>query len=216
MKFADIPLEEKQAALGELRSIKEQFAARGWFPGSSGNLSIRVGDFTPDIYHFAISSSSKDKSAYASEDFLFVNAAGLPCEATKLKPSTETPIHAKIYRMTGCGAIYHVHTVFNYVLSERYGDEGFVPVQGIELIKGLGVWQENTSIRIPIVPNFADIPSIAKLIPSTLSPDIPGILLRNHGIYVWGKNAFEAKRHLESFEFIFEVLYRSLLLPGKN
>ncbi|MNN54316.1 Methylthioribulose-1-phosphate dehydratase [compost metagenome] len=114
--------------------------------------------------------------------------------------------------MTGCGAIFHVHTVFNNVLSERYGDDGFVPAQGIELIKGLGIWEENAAIQIPIVPNYADIPSIAKLIPGAIQSHIPGILLRNHGIYVWGSNAFEAKRHLEAFEFIFEVEYRRLAL----
>lgn len=212
MSFADITLEEKQAGLDELRKVKEQFAARGWFPGTSGNLSVRVGDFAPDSFHFAVTASGKDKSVHTPEDFLFVNTSCEPCEATKLKPSAETLIHAKIYRMTGCGAIFHVHTVFNSLLSERYGDSGFLHAQGIELIKGLGIWEENAAIRIPILPNYADIPSIAKLIPSALNPDIPGILLRNHGIYAWGRNAFEAKRHLEAFEFIFELEYRRLAL----
>ncbi|WP_110932546.1 methylthioribulose 1-phosphate dehydratase [Paenibacillus bouchesdurhonensis] len=212
MSFTAISLEEKQSALDELRKVKEQFAARGWFPGTSGNLSIRVGDYSPDAFHFAVTSSGKDKSIHTPEDFLFVDAAGEPCETTKLKPSAETLIHAKIYRMTGCGAIFHVHTVFNNVLSELYGDQGLVPVQGIELIKGLGIWEENAAIEIPVLPNYADIPSIVKLVPGALNSEIPGILLRNHGIYVWGKNAFEAKRHLEAFEFIFEVEYRRLAL----
>ncbi|MNJ50780.1 Methylthioribulose-1-phosphate dehydratase [compost metagenome] len=212
MSFTAISLEEKQSALDELRKVKEQFAARGWFPGPSGNLSMRDGEFADDSFHFAVTSSGKDKSVHTPEDFLFVDAAGEPCEATKLKPSAETLIHAKIYRMTGCGAIFHVHTVFNNVLSELYGEQGYVPVQGIELIKGLGIWQENAAIEIPVLPNYADISAIAKLVPGALKPDIPGILLRNHGIYVWGKNAFEAKRHLEAFEFIFEVEYRRLAL----
>lgn len=212
MSFTAISLEEKQSALDELRKVKEQFAARGWFPGTSGNLSIRVGEYSPDSFHFAVTSSGKDKSIHTPEDFLFVDAVGEPCETTKLKPSAETLIHAKIYRMTGCGAIFHVHTVFNNVLSELYGNQGYVPVQGIELIKGLGIWEENAPIEIPVLPNYADIPSIAKLVPGALKPEIPGILLRNHGIYAWGKNAFEAKRHLEAFEFIFEVEYRRLAL----
>ncbi|MNZ75119.1 Methylthioribulose-1-phosphate dehydratase [compost metagenome] len=117
--------------------------------------------------------------------------------------------------MTGCGAIVHVHTVFNNLLSELYGDNGFVPAQGIDLIKDLGIWGENAVIHIPVVPNYDDIASTAKLIPGAIRPDIPGILLRNHGIYVWGRNAFEAKRHLEVFEFIFEVEYRRLALGLK-
>ncbi|MBP1999593.1 methylthioribulose-1-phosphate dehydratase [Paenibacillus shirakamiensis] len=214
MSFANIPLEEKQHALQELRIIKEQFAARGWFPGTSGNLSVRVGAYQPEQFHFAVTASGKDKSIHTPEDFLFVDQAGQPAEATKLKPSAETLIHAEIYRLTGCGAIFHVHTIYNNIISEGYGDTGYIPAQGIELIKGLGIWEENAKIQIPILPNFAAIPRIAELIPAALQQDIPGIVLRNHGIYAWGANAFEAKRHLESFEFIFEHIYRSLTLRG--
>ncbi|WP_410768443.1 methylthioribulose 1-phosphate dehydratase [Fontibacillus sp. BL9] len=213
MNFSAISLEEKQAALSELRTVTADFAARGWFPGTSGNLSLRVGGFSPNRFHFAITASGKDKFVNMPEDFLFVDTNGEPCETTNLKPNAETVIHAKIYRMTGCGAIFHVHTVYNTLLSEYYGDQGAVPVKGIELIKALGIWEEDAVIHIPVLPNYSDIPSIAKLIPGSLKPEVPGILLRNHGIYAWGKNALDAKRHLESFDFIFEVLYRSLLLP---
>ncbi|MNN64642.1 Methylthioribulose-1-phosphate dehydratase [compost metagenome] len=105
-----------------------------------------------------------------------------------------------------------MHTIYNNIISEGYGDKGAIPAQGIELIKGLGIWEENARIEIPVVPNYAEIPRIAELIPAALNPEIPGIVLRNHGIYAWGANAFEAKRHLESFEFIFEHIYRSLAL----
>ncbi|RCX23353.1 methylthioribulose-1-phosphate dehydratase [Fontibacillus phaseoli] len=213
MNFSAISSEDKQAALSELRSITADFAARGWFPGTSGNLSLRVGGFSPDRFHFAIAASGKDRSIGNHEDFLFVDTNGEPCETTNLKPSPETMIHAKIYRVTGCGAIFHVHTVYNTMLSEYYGDQGAVPAKGIELIKDLGIWEDDDSIQIPVLPNYRDISKIAKLISGSLKPEVPGILLRNHGIYAWGKNALEAKRHLESFEFIFEVLYRSLLLP---
>lgn len=216
MEFSEIPLEEKQAALNKLRNIKTELAIWNWFPGNSGNLSLRVGGFSPDQFHFAINASGTDKPVNTSEEFLFADTAGNPCETTRLKPCKETPIHAKIYRMTGCGAIFHVHTVYNSLLSEYYGDQGYVPAKGIEMIKDLGIWEVNTEIQIPVLPNYADIPSIAKLIPGTFKPEIPGILLRNHGIFAWGRDAFEAKRHLEAFEFIFEVVYRGLLLPPRR
>lgn len=212
MKFTDIPLEQKQTALSELRDIKELFASRGWFPGTSGNLSVRVGEYQPEQFHFAVTASGKDKSVHTPEDYLFVDQEGRPCEATGLKPSAETLIHCEIYRKTGCGAIFHVHTIDNNLISEWYGEQGYVPAQSIELIKAFNIWDEDASIRIPILPNYADIPKIAELVPDALNPAIPGILLRNHGIYAWGQNAFEAKRHLEAFEFIFEYTYRRLLL----
>ncbi len=212
MSFVTIPLEQKQAVLRELSGIKEQFAARHWFPGTSGNLSLRIGDYTPDNFYFAITASGKDKSVSTPSDFLFVDQEGRACETTELRPSAETLIHCEIYRKTGCGAVFHVHTVFNNLVSEYFGEQGQVPIQGLELIKAFNIWEENAAITVPVLPNYADIPRIAELVPDALHPAVPGILLRGHGIYAWGQNAFEAKRHLEAFEFIFEYIYRDLLL----
>lgn len=212
MTFSSITTEEKYRTLSELADVKDDFARRGWFPGTSGNLSMRVGEFDPEQFHFAVTASGRDKAARTPEDFLFVDKNGKACEATNLKPSAETLIHCEIYRLTGCGAVFHVHTAFNNLISEYYGDQGHVPIQGIELIKAFNIWEENAAIKVPILPNYAHIPSIAELIPQVLDKNIPGLLLRNHGICVWGKNAFEARKHLEAFEFIFEVIYRGLLL----
>jgi methylthioribulose-1-phosphate dehydratase len=201
-------LEQKERAFAELRDIKGTLAARGWFPGTSGNLSVRVGEFAPEQFDFAITASGKDKSVHTPEDFLLVNENGKPSESTSLKPSAETLIHCEIYKATGAGAIFHVHTVFNNLVSELYGEQGRVTVQGVELIKAFNIWEENASIDIPILPNYTDIPRIAELVADAIVPRIPGIVLRNHGIYAWGANAFEAKRHLEAFEFLFEYVYR--------
>lgn len=212
--FTSIALEDKQRGLSELRDIKALFADRGWFPGTSGNLSIRVGDFTPEQFHFAITSSGKDKSLQTPEDFLFVDQTGKAVETTRLKPSAETLIHCEIYRLTGCGAIFHIHSVYNSLVSEWFHERGTVPVEAVELIKGFNIWEENARIEIPILPNYAHIPSIVPEISGSLQERIPGILLRNHGIYAWGANAFEAKRHLEAFEFLFEYVYRMELLKA--
>ncbi|TVY09568.1 methylthioribulose 1-phosphate dehydratase [Paenibacillus cremeus] len=212
MSFSTIRLEEKQQAFAELREIKTLLAERGWFPGTSGNLSIRTGEFSKDEFAFAITASGKDKSVNTPSDYLLVDQNGKPIEATGLKPSAETLIHCEIYRATGCGAIFHVHTVFNALASELYWERGSIPVDGVELIKAFNIWEEEAQIEIPILPNYADIPRIAELVEGAIQPRIPGIMLRKHGIYAWGANAFEAKRHLEAFEFLFEYVYRLALL----
>ncbi|WP_165842175.1 methylthioribulose 1-phosphate dehydratase [Paenibacillus xerothermodurans] len=207
-----VRLEEKQQAFAELREVKTTLAAKGWFPATSGNLSIRVGDFTPEQFTFAITASGKDKSVNTPSDFLLVDGHGQPAEKTDLKPSAETLIHCEIYRATGCGAIFHVHTVFNNLVSELFWDRKSIPVDGVELIKGFNIWEEEATIEVPILPNYADISRIAVLVKDVILPRVPGIMLRKHGIYAWGANAFEAKRHLEAFEFLFEYVYRLELL----
>lgn len=201
-------LEQRQLAFNQLKEVKTELAARGWFPATSGNLSVRVGDFAPDRFAFAVTSSGRDKSKHTPEDYLIVDGSGRPVEPTKLKPSAETLIHCEIYRLTGCGAVFHVHTVYNNIISELYAEGGYVPFQGVELIKAFNIWEEDARIEVPILPNYADIAKIAALVESRLDAKVPGIVLRNHGIYAWGANVFEAKRHLEAFEFLFEYAYR--------
>lgn len=199
-----VTLEQKQAVYAELSKIKADLAGRGWFPATSGNLSMRVGPIEDGRFTFAVTSSGRDKSVSTPEDFLLVDENGQPAEATRLKPSAETVIHSEIYRLTGCGAIFHVHTVNNNLASELFHERGSVPIDGVELIKAFNIWEEEAGIEVPILPNYADIPKIAALIEKCLVPRVPGVLLRKHGIYAWGDNAFEAKRHLEAFEFLFE------------
>lgn len=201
-------LEQRQTAFQQLSEIKASFAAKGWFPATSGNLSLRVGDIVDGHFQFAVTASGKDKATRSPEDFLMVNELCQPIENTKLKPSAETSIHSEIYHATGCGAIFHIHTVFNNLASELFWKEGAIAVQGVELIKGLNIWEEDARIEIPILPNFADVSRITKLVQDAIRPRIPGIVLNKHGIYAWGANAFEAKRHIEAFEYLFEYTVR--------
>ncbi|WP_217595009.1 methylthioribulose 1-phosphate dehydratase [Cohnella sp. GbtcB17] len=210
--MSDLLLEDKQRVYRELDAVKSDFAARGWFPGTSGNLSMRVGGFEPDRFAFAVTASGKDKAASTPEDFLLVDQTGAPIEATRLRPSAETLIHCEIYRQTGCGAIFHIHSVFNSIVSDLFWERRAVPVEGVELIKAFNIWDEDAVIDVPIVSNFADIPRIVPEVKERLDKRIPGILLRKHGIYAWGRDAFEARKHLEAFEFLFEYVYRMALL----
>jgi methylthioribulose-1-phosphate dehydratase len=193
--------EVRQQVFQQLDQVKLTFAARNWFPGTSGNLSIKI---SSEPLLVAVTASGKDKTVCTPQDYLVVDENSKPYETTSLKPSAETQIHTAIYRnIPETGAVFHVHTIANNIVSELYGDQGYVALRDQELIKGLGIWEEGAEIQIPIVENYADIPRLAQEVERVLNPRIPGVLIRNHGIYAWGRNDFEAKRHLESFEFLF-------------
>jgi methylthioribulose-1-phosphate dehydratase len=46
----------------------------------------------------------------------------------------------------------------------------------------------------------------------TTNPLRHGFLIRGCGLYTWGRDLDEARRHVESFEFLFEVVGRRLAL----
>lgn len=209
---------QRDDAYRKLDDVKMTFARRDWFPGTSGNLSIKI---SADPVVFAVTASGKDKTKLTPEDYLLVDANSQPIEATSLKPSAETLIHAVVYKkFSTANACFHVHTINNNVISELYFRERAFTIQGQELIKGLGIWEENAQITVPIVENYADIPTLAAAIEQVITPDVPGVLIRNHGIYAWGDSDFAAKRHLEAFEFLFEyhlrlLQFRQHTLSGK-
>jgi methylthioribulose-1-phosphate dehydratase len=201
----------QNARWNELADVKEELAFRDWFFGTSGNLSIKV---TDDPLTFFVSASGKDKRKRTQEDFLLVNHAGEAVEETHLKPSAETLLYVKVYTQSNAGCSLHVHTVDNNVISELYAEQKVIVFTGQEIIKALGIWEEDASVSIPIIKNHADIPKLAREFSKHIHGDSGAVLIQNHGITVWGKTAFEAKKYLEAWEFLFS--YHLKLLSVKN
>ncbi|MCA1056651.1 methylthioribulose 1-phosphate dehydratase [Rossellomorea aquimaris] len=204
-------MKEYESEWKELASVKKELAERDWFMGTSGNLAIRVNQ-SPTT--FLVTASGKDKRQQTAEDFLLVSETGAPLEETHLRPSAETLLHCRIYEQSNAGCSLHVHTIANNVVSELYGDNGVITFQHQELIKAFDKWGEDDTLEIPIIPNHAHIPDLAKEFSTHIRADKGVVLIRNHGITVWGRNAFEAKKLLEASEFLFQ--YHLSLLSLKQ
>ncbi|PFA69362.1 methylthioribulose-1-phosphate dehydratase [Bacillus sp. AFS015802] len=200
-----------QAEWEELADIKRELAERDWFMGTSGNLAIRV-DSSPAA--FLVTASGKDKRKQTKEDFLLVNDQGEAIGETHLRPSAETLLHSHIFKGSSAGCSLHVHTVANNVISELYGDTGVITFKNQELIKAWGKWEEHDSLSIPIIHNHAHIPTLADAFHPFIKEDKGAVLIRNHGITVWGRTGFEAKKLLEACEFLFQ--YQLTLLSLTN
>lgn len=181
------------------------FYEHGWLMGTSGNLSARQ---DPD--HFIITASGKDKSRLQPQDFLLCGMDGKPVEDGAPKPSAETMIHCVIYnRFEHVGAIYHVHDPYAALCSARDRDEDHTRFTGLEMIKGLDIWDSAAILQIPILPNHANIPTLATAVKESLDGDrgrwpVPCVNILRHGFYTWGKSCYEAKRHVETLAYLFK------------
>jgi methylthioribulose-1-phosphate dehydratase len=166
---------------------------QGWVPATSGNFSVRQGE------RILITASGLDKGA--------LTRVG--------KPSAETGLHLVLYRARpAAGAILHVHTVWNTLLSGIHEGSGHVAITGYELLKGLsGVTAHEYIERVPILRNSQDYPELTAEFLDALKeyPDTHGVLLCRHGLYTWGESVAESRRHLEALEFLFEVEGRRTL-----
>lgn len=184
-----------------------QWASRmGWAPATSSNYSVRLPDDASPAY-CAITSSGIDKSAIEVEHILAVNQHGTPIDADGLKPSAETPLHLLLYRTMGAGAVFHTHSLPAALLSQLAREEGQVLLSGWELLKGLsGVDTHEIEISLPVFPNSQDMQALSTRVEQALSKkrSCYGFLLAGHGLYAWGKDIPEAKRHLEVFEYLLQ------------
>ncbi|MFD0770861.1 methylthioribulose 1-phosphate dehydratase [Bacillus sp. CGMCC 1.60114] len=193
----------------ELSELKKELTDRNWFPATSGNISIKVSD---NPLTFLITASGRDKTKTTPDDFLLVDQNGNPVLETDLRPSAETLLHTHIYNHTNAACVLHVHTTDNNVITNVYDKE--VVLCNQEIIKALNIWEEGASIRIPIIENYAHIPTLGESFRNHIYEDAGAVLIRNHGITVWGKDSFDTKKRLEAYEFLFQFHIKLLSIKG--
>jgi methylthioribulose-1-phosphate dehydratase len=203
---ADSSSAEIEALCGTARWCYTQ----GWVPATSGNFSVRPSG----AGRILITASGLDKGTLTPAGLLEVDLDGRVVSGVG-KPSAETGLHLVLYQARStAGAILHVHTVWNTLLSGIHASTGHVTLEGYELLKGLsGVATHEHVERVPILKNSQDYSRLKVELAEALKeyPDAHGILLSRHGLYTWGESVAEARRHLEALEFLFEVEARRFL-----
>ena len=196
----------------DLAAIAKSFHARGWLLGTSGNLSAVV---QREPLRLAMSPSGVDKGELTAAQMLTIDEHARVVSDRPVKPSDESLLHIRIVKERGAGAVLHTHSVWNTMLSDLYASDGGVNIEGYEMLKGLqGVKTHDHRQWLPIIDNSQDMPALAETIATTLKQHeaAHGFLLKRHGLYSWGDNLAQAKRHIEIFEFLLETLGRTLLI----
>src|SRR5215471_6762198 len=175
------PSPSRAALALKLAALGREFHSRRWALGTSGNYSALL---RRQPVRLLITSSGLDKSALRANDFLQIDQQGRVVRG-KGKPSAETFLHLAVVRARNAGCVLHTHSIWSTLLPERRE------------------W-------IPIFANDQDIPALARKVEAELGrdPASHGFLLSGHGLYTWGEDVAEARRHVEIFEFLFEVAGR--------
>jgi methylthioribulose-1-phosphate dehydratase len=182
--------------------------ARGWTLGTSGNFSAVV---ATEPLQLVITPSGADKGTVAGEQMVTIDAQGQATDG-RSRPSAETSLHLAIVRARDARAISHTHSVWSTLLSDAASAQGGLAIEGYEMLKGLsGVKTHAHREWLPVIENTQDWAAEAPRIESLLrgQPHTHGLLIRRHGLYTWGRDLDEMKRHLEILEFLLEVVGRS-------
>ena len=81
-----------------------------------------------------------------------------------------------------------------------------------EILKGFaGVLTHESKVCIPVFENSQDMSHFAELIRDNAHMlKQHCFVIKGHGTYAWGKNLFEAKRHMETLDYLCEVEWKRL------
>ena len=193
-----------------LAAAGRAFYERGWVLGTSGNFSALIKRAPLKV---CITASGNEKGNLDKTNFLQVDENAVVTSGVG-NPSAETLLHLTIYKqIENAGSILHTHSIWGTLLSDKFFEKGEIEIENYEMLKGLsGVKTHEHREHLPVIENSQDYTALSHVIENVIreNPQSHGVYLRRHGLYTWGKSIAEAKRHIEIFEFLFEVLGRQI------
>jgi methylthioribulose-1-phosphate dehydratase len=188
-----------QQVAGQIIVNVRELAAAGLTPATSSNFSCRL-----DNAHAAITVSGRDKGKLTEADIMVVDFDGNPV-GSALRPSAETLLHTQLYqRFAEIGCVLHTHSQAQTIASRLYSGAGHVRLEGYELLKAFaGNETHDTHVDVPVLSNTQDMRTLAAQVDALLDRQCMwGYLIDGHGLYTWGRDMAEARRHLDAFEFL--------------
>jgi L-fuculose-phosphate aldolase len=172
---------------------------RGMASANSGNISARLG-----ADEVLITPTLVSKGFMRPEQLLVMNTAGEVLRGEGF-PSTETPMHLRLYRERGdIGGVVHAHPPLatSFAIAGKALDLHLIP----EAVIFLG--------EVPLVPfHPPGSPELGEAIVPYLD-DHDAVLMENHGVLCWGSDVEQAYHRLETVEFCAQVTMNAQLLGG--
>lgn len=191
----------------------KQFYTLGWVTGTGGGISIKDGE---KIY---IAPSGVQKERIQPDDLFVQDILGndlqLPEPEKKLKKSQCTPLFMCAYTARNAGAVIHTHSQAALMVTLLYPGKEF-RVTHLEMIKGIKNQQlgrnynYDEELVVPIIENTPREEDLKDRMAEVIAqyPQTCAILVRRHGVYVWGDNWKQAKTMCECYDYLFEVVVK--------
>jgi len=172
----------------------------GWVSGTGGGISIKDGE---QVY---IAPSGVQKECILPEQIFTLDSnRNILSRPDNLTLSACAPIFFEIYDRTNSGAVIHNHSIHAARASLAF-DRRF-KITGIEMQKGIGGYDVFDLLHVPIIENVSHEKDLATVVGKTIAEntDTSAILVRGHGVYVWGRTWEHAKTQAECYDYLFRI-----------
>ncbi|KAH8518625.1 hypothetical protein H0E87_000464 [Populus deltoides] len=188
-----------------IADLCKQFYTLGWVSGTGGSITIKAHDDSiPKRQQLILMSpSGVQKERMEPEDMYVLATNGSILSSPSPKPypykppkcSDCAPLFLKAYDMRNAGAVIHSHGMESCLVTMINPLSKEFRITHMEMIKGIQGHGYYDELVVPIIENTAYenelTDSLAKAIEAY--PKTTAVLVRNHGIYIWGDSWISAK-----------------------
>jgi len=188
-----------------IADLCRQFYHQGWATGTGGGISVR------EHGRVYMAPSGVQKERIEEDDIFVLDEQGEVLEAPKkpgLKVSECSSLFYNAFRLRDAGAVLHSHSI-NALLVTLFNREVFDCTE-IEMIKGLAGHGYYDHVQVPIIDNTARECDLADRMAQAMQefPKSHAVLVRRHGVYIWGRDWVHAKTQAECYHYLFEAAVR--------
>uniref|UniRef100_A0A7E4UPX3 Aldolase_II domain-containing protein n=1 Tax=Panagrellus redivivus TaxID=6233 RepID=A0A7E4UPX3_PANRE len=188
------------------------FFDRGWMVGSSGGMAAATAD---KIYY---SPSSVQKERLTPDELFVFGTHEMKLQSRPRCPEIKESACVPIFNLllnedenTTC--IIHTHSKYANLLTQLLAPKTIFEITDQEMIKGilnretLKAYSNQHRLQVPIIENATQeymlLPQIKEVL--TKYPNTSAVLVRNHGLFVWGPTWQKTKIMLECYEYLIEL-----------
>jgi methylthioribulose-1-phosphate dehydratase len=206
-----IDSKEEEYVRKKICSMCRNFYRLGWVSGTGGGISIRRNQ----IVFMAPSGVQKEK--IQPKDIFILDLEGnilkYP-ENQALKLTECAPLFFSAYELRDAGAVLHSHSsnvvLLTFLANKKHPNYDFIyeyHFSRLEMLKGIQRHGYLDTFVLPIIENTPKECDLTESLRIAIQeyPKSPAVAVKDHGIYVWGKNEDHAKTQAECIDYICEI-----------
>ncbi|KAL7129531.1 hypothetical protein ABFS83_13G073300 [Erythranthe nasuta] len=200
-----------------ISELCRQFYHLGWVSGTGGSITIKVHDDSiPKPQQLIVMSPSGVQKERMMEDDMYVLSPGgsvltepiaKPWPYKPPKCSDCGPLFLKAYEMCNAGAVIHSHGMESCIVTMINPSSKEFRITHMEMIKGIKGHGYYDELVVPIIENTAHERELTESLAQAIKayPKTTAVLVRNHGIYIWGDSWISAKTQAECYHYLFDA-----------
>ncbi|VFQ80050.1 unnamed protein product [Cuscuta campestris] len=200
-----------------IADLCRHFYNQGWVSGTGGSITVKVHEDSIPRHQqlIVMSPSGVQKERMVEEDMYVLSPNGTILSEPSAKPyphkppkcSDCGPLFLKAYEMRNAGAVIHSHGMESCLVTMMNPSAKEFRITHMEMIKGIQGHGYYDELVVPIIENTAHERELTDSLAEAIKayPKTTAVLVRNHGIYIWGDSWISAKTQAECYHYLFDA-----------